>query len=321
MKKNRSNIKTKRYNYDKHEATFGEMKVTDFGNPLYYGLHMDGGRAKVDIKRMRKVKRLNIPDDVYAAASAIPRHTTYFLPKKLHRADYVCNQFYDTLQRLKYQWAEYKEAFKAVQSPEDVAENVRLEQLAVGYFDNEEATVNGMLAGFKRTNTYNMLWVSQCSQFILQIATELDALLLRKCRQLGFSEKDVSRGKLHTFLHGTVHGRYQVEKLKNYDIYNKFFTINNMLKHNSEDLFEKVKTSYSDMLLTTEYKNGEMSQYYLKIGGEFIESMLNELNAFYEELCEKFLDEDVTQARWNYDDYFISKVNKAIEDITNPLGA
>lgn len=73
------------------------------------------------------------------------------------------------------------------------------------------------------------------------------------------------------------------------------------------------------MLRTDKYRNGEMSQYYLKVGDEYIEKMLVELLSFYEALCSEFFDEDVESAEWNYDDYFAEKVKQAIREITNPL--
>jgi hypothetical protein len=82
-----------------------------------------------------------------------------------------------------------------------------------------------------------------------------------------------------------------------------------------------MQKNYPEMLLTDSYRNGEMSQYYLKIGDEYIESMLEELLSFYEDLCSDFFDEDVEAADWNYDDYFAEKVKQAINEITNPLGA
>ena len=73
------------------------------------------------------------------------------------------------------------------------------------------------------------------------------------------------------------------------------------------------------MLLTDHYTNGELSQYYLKIGDEYIQTMLSELVPFYENLCSEFFGEDPEQTKWNYDDYFVGIVKQTIEDNTNPL--
>ena len=84
----------------------------------------------------------------------------------------------------------------------------------------------------------------------------------------------------------------------------------NLLKHNSENLFVKVRENYPDMLLTKTYRNGEMSMYYLKIGNDYIEKMLNDLRTFYEDVGETFFGEDKDESSWNYDEYFTNEVRE-----------
>lgn len=314
-KKNRNRTK---HDYSKYAGKWNDVEIPST-DEKYYGLHREGNRVKIDVKRMKKVGVLEIPDEVFEMVSAIPRNTIYFLPKRVHRHDYVVNQFRDKLVELRISWNEFKTAFSAIESPSDKALRVTTEQINLGYSDYEEASISGIIAGAKRSSTYNKLWVSQCAQFIHQMATELDALMLRKCVYLGYARKDVTRGSMHDYLNGTMKGRMQVEKLFGYDTYSKFFMIWNMLKHNSEDLFEKMQKNYPDMLLTSTYRNGELSQYYMKIGNEYIEEMLDKLLEFYEALCRDVFEENIDYAAWNYDDYFADKVKKAIEDLTNPL--
>lgn len=318
MKKKNRNASSKVHDYSKYASKWNGVTIPS-DDERYYGIHRDGNRIKIDIKRMKKLGTSGVPASVLDAASAIPRNTTYFLPKRLHRQDYVINQFRDKIQELSEAWKEYKLAFLKIISPADVAEQVRTERLNLGIDENEDATAAGIIAGAKRQSTYNRLWISQCAQFIHQMATELDALMLRKCVYLGFAEKEVTRGKMHTYLNGTMKGRAKIEALKGYDVYAKFFTVWNMLKHNSEDLFEKIQKNYPDMLLTTQYHNGEMSQYYLKIGDDYIEKMLVDLLPFYEDLCTRIFEENVGEANWNYDDYFLEKVRQTMREISNPL--
>ena len=309
----------KRYDYSKHEITWSHTKIGE-NCEEYYGLHRDGARVKIDIKRMKKVKDSGVPEDVLDAASQIPRNTMYFQPKRIHRHDYVVNQFRDKIAELQAQWQEFKCAFEKIDSPADVADRVRVGRLMDGVMEYDEACEAAMMAGFKRQGVYRQLWLSQCSQFILQMATELDALLLRKCRYLGFAEKKVTRGALHTYLHGTQKGRVRMDDLVGFkNVYSKFFDVYNFLKHNSEDLFEKVRAEYPDMLLTDTYHNGEMAFQCLKIGDAYIEQMLKDLLPFYEALCREFFDEDPDMATWNYDDYFIEIVRDTINAIENPF--
>ena len=240
MKKKNRNPHSKVHDYSKYASKWNGVEIPS-DDERYYGIHRDGNRVKIDIKRMKKIGTSGVPIKVLDAASALPRNTTYFLPKRLHRHDYVINQFRDKLAELTTSWREYKTAFGTITSPSDIAEQTRLERLHTGLDDNEDATVAGIPSGAKRQTTYNKLWISQCAQFIHQMATELDALMLRKCVYLGFAEKEVTRGKMHTYLNGTMKGRARIESLKGYDVYAKFFTVWNMLKHNSEDLLRRCK--------------------------------------------------------------------------------
>lgn len=308
-KPNRTHNK-KVYQYDAKAAR---------GEYAYYGIHKDGQRLKIDFKRMKKICLQEGPSElveIAKKASQIPRNTTYFVPAKKKRTDYIVNEFRDKINALREQWWELKGAFQHIKSPEKISDEYRLDAIAKTSCadDMEDIDVEAMMAGMRRIAPYQKLEVSVCAQFIQQMATELDAIMLRKCRYLGFNpskEEQISRPQMHTYLHGYVHGAWNVEDVPNYqDVYRKFFTVWNLLKHNSENLFDKVKSNYPDMLLTETYRNGEMSMYYLKIGNDYIEKMLDDLKAFYEDLCERFFGEDKEKSRWNYDDYFIAVIDE-----------
>lgn len=285
----------------------------------FYGIHINGDRIKIDSKRMKKICGCEGPNELYEAAlkiAEIPRNTAYFVPKKKKKLDYVTNEFRAKIDSLREQWNELKKAFVNVKTPEQVTEEYRLNAIAKTCHseDIEEIDVTAMMKGIERINAYERIEISVCSQFIHQMATELDAIMLRKCRFLGFDpdkENQIKRNDMHTYLHGWVHGAYKIEDIQNYkEVYRKFFTVWNLLKHNSENLFYKVKENYPDMLLTNSYRNGEMSMYYLKIGNDYIEKMLDDLKVFYEDVGEKFFGEDKEESKWNYDEYFTGVIHE-----------
>ena len=290
---------------------------TSPGDLEYFGIHKNGDRIKIDVKRMKKICEKNGPRELYEAAlkiSDIPRNTAYFIPKKRKRLDYVTNEFRQKMDTLREQWHELKNAFGNVKTPAQVAEDYRFNAICytANSDDYDEIATEAIMEGMKREIPYRNLLISVCAQFVHQMATELDAIMLRKCRFLGYNpskEQQIKRDHLHTYLHGYVGGRCKIEDLPGYEsVYQKFFMIWNMLKHNSENLFDKVKSKYPDMLLTETYRNGEMSMYYLKIGNDYIEKMLDELNTFYEDVCEHFFGESKSESNWNYDEYFINAV-------------
>jgi len=128
--------------------------------------------------------------------------------------------------------------------------------------------------------------------------------MLYEARVLGYNYPDVNRNKLETFIEGTVHGRRKVAELRHFKAYNDFFTVWNFIKHNSVELFEKVKERCPEMLLSDTYKNGQLSQYFLKIDDSYVDSVLNGLGLFF--------DENTEYSKWNYDDYFTGIIQKTI---------
>lgn len=319
MKKKRRNPKAAVKDYSKYYGQYAGHTVHDATNPEFYGLMKKDGRIKIDIKRMKKVKVSGVPAEVLDAASQIPRNTTYFTPKKVHRHDYVCNRFRDALSTLRQKWTENKRAFEEVTTPREQADAVRISCLTDGIYEYEEAQEKGTLAGIARMQPCYELQVALHANFVHQIASEMMALMLYEARMLGYNYPDVSRNKLETFIEGTTYGRHKVTDLPHFSVYNNFYTIWNFIKHNSEELFEKVRARCPEMLLTDQYRNGQLSQYILKIDDAYIERILNDLALFYDEFCEAFFGEKPDEAKWNYDDYFVKKVHDTIETIINPL--
>ena len=292
---------------------------TSPGDLEYFGIHKNGDRIKIDVKRMKKICEKNGPRELYEVAlkiSDIPRNTAYFIPKKRKRLDYVTNEFRQKIDTLREQWHEIRKAFENIKTPKQVTDEYRLDALSYtsSSDDYDEIEIDAMMAGIKREASYFNLEASVCAQFIHQMATELDAIMLRKCRYLGFNppvERQVTRDIMHTYIESQINGRCSIDELPNHkEVYRKFFMIWNLLKHNSENLFVKVQENYPDMLLTKTYRNGEMSMYYLKIGNDYIEKMLNDLRTFYEDVAETFFGEDKEESLWNYDEFFVDEVRE-----------
>lgn len=319
MKKKKRNPKATAKDYSRFYGSFAGHTVADTTKPEYYGLMKKDGRVKIDLKRMKKVKISGVPEEVLNAASQIPRNTTYFTPAKVHRHDYVCNRFRDALTTLQKKWRENKLAFSEITTPKETENRVRTASLMDGIYDYEEAAEKGTLDGMKRARPYYELEVALHANFIHQIASEMTALMLYEARVLGYSYPEVSRNKLETFIEGTTYGKHKISDLLHFTVYNNFYTVWNFLKHNSEELFTKVKERCPEMLLSGAYKNGQLSQYILKIDDEYIEKTLTDLGLFYDEFCEAFFGENPEMATWNYDDYFTEHIRMAIREENNPL--
>ncbi len=192
-----------------------------------------------------------------------------------------------------------------ITTQKETENRVRTASLMDGIYDYEETAEKGTLAGMKRVQPYYELEVALHANFIHQIASEMTAFMLYEARVLGYSYPEVSRNKLETFIEGTTYGKHKISDLPHFTVYNNFYTGWNFLKHNSEELFAKVKDRCPEMLLSGAYKNGQLSQYILKIDDEYIEKTLTNLGLFYDEFCEAFFGENPEMANWNYDTMMI----------------
>ncbi len=315
----KKNRKRKIYNYDKHAQEFGGY-LYPMDDERYYGIHREKGRVGIDIKRMKKVCTSFIPEEVLNKASAIPRNTVYFYPAKYYKMGYTCNVFRALIADLKNKWCENKKAFQTILTPSQAQENARIGLLADGILDFDEAGLEAAYYGIKRMQPYYELKISFNAQFIHDMASELLAKMLYQAKQLGYDYEDVTRNKLETYLEGTIKKRTTFEELPHFRAYNIFLGVWNFLKHNSVELFEKVKARSPELLLTDTYKNGQLAKYILKIDDEYIEKTLDELQKFYDEFSEAFFGDNLDFADWNYSEYFIQSVEEEIESIRNPLG-
>lgn len=109
----------------------------------------------------------------------------------------------------------------------------------------------------------------------------------------------------------------KVDELENYDAYNMLNKINNFLKHNSISSYLDLKRYYPDNVASKEngtanieYENGMYAGDWIIIKDGYIDDLLKELRKFFTAYCKEIVKENVEDAKWNYDDYFINAFNE-----------
>lgn len=135
----------------------------------------------------------------------------------------------------------------------------------------------------------------------------------------GWQEKNFSRNVFYNFKNIK---ETKVKSLKSFDAYNKLYAIWNFLKHNSLSTYEALKNSYPEAMIEADrkYAQGELALSYINFDETLINTLLTELKEFFIAYCNLTFDENYESAQWNYNDWFLEKVNDEIESITNPLG-
>ena len=289
----------------------------EYSNRGYYGLFMKSGRVKLDTKRYKKF--FKIPDNKIEH-----RKSVYYTPSRIHRHDYLSNIFSDKLLQLKKLWInEFSKAIDIIKTPKQVEDDVRMSNLMDGVLDYDEAGMTGLFAGIKRQNQYRFVIKSIYAQFFQQMMAEINALSLRVMVSQGYKSEDFSKKAFDIFIQGKQKSnQIQFPDFDNYYIFDRAYLVWNFLKHNSLRSYDELKRKYPEMIYdpNNNYKNGDLTLTVLKIDERYILDCLDNLHKFFDEVCERGFDENIKDAKWDYDDYFIEQVDLEIEGITNPLG-
>ena len=289
----------------------------EYDNRGHYGLFIKSGRVKLDTKRYKKFFKL--PDNKIEH-----RKSVYYTPNKIHRHDYLSNIFSDKLLELKKLWLnEFSKAIDIIKTPKQIEDDVRTVNLMDGVLDYDEANMSGMLANIRRQKPYKFVIKSIYAQFFQQMMAEINALSLRVMVSQGYKSEDFSKKAFDIFIQGKQKSnQIQFPDFDNYYIFDRAYLVWNFLKHNSLRSYDELKRKYPEMIYdpNNKYQNGDLALTVLKIDERYILDCLNNLHKFFDEVCERGFDENIKDAKWDYDDYFIEQVDLEIEGITNPLG-
>ena len=289
----------------------------EYDNRGHYGLFIKSGRVKLDTKRYKKFFKL--PDNKIEH-----RKSVYYTPSRIRKYDYLSNIFSDKLLQLKRLWInEFSKAIDIIKTPKQVEDDVRTVNLMDGVLDYDEANMSGMLANIRRQKPYKFVIKSIYAQFFQQMMAEINALSLRVMVSQGYKSEDFSKKAFDIFIQGKQKSnQIQFPDFDNYYIFDRAYLVWNFLKHNSLRSYDELKRKYPEMIydLNNNYKNGDLALTVLKIDERYILDCLDNLHKFFDEVCERGFDENIKDAKWDYDDYFIEQVDLEIEGITNPLG-
>jgi hypothetical protein len=284
----------------------------------YYGLLIKNGVLRIDPKRLKKTTRIN--NHIYEEMNK-PRKTVYFIPQKINKDDYMCNIFRSTINQLKSFWVdEFKYALRAIKTPSEAKNKAYSGHFALtGILDYDEVGMYANMSALNRSYDYAFVIQSMIGQFIHQMVSTIEAVTIRVIKLQGYDKSKFNRDYFDAFVQGRKKG-LKLEDIHGYLDYDKLYHVWNFLKHNSSDIYDKIKNKYPEMLYDEEYSGGELAVSVLKIDKNYITEALKKIEIFFDNLCLKVFEEDVVNADWNYNDFFIKYVNNEIEFINNPLG-
>ena len=317
----KSTHKVERFDYSKYESNsyYGSDYLKEYE---FWGLHPKSGRIHIDTKRYAKACEMIGIEDFMPKGMFANRSTPYFIPAKQHKYDYIINVFNDLLDDFQRDWeSEYKPIFKMIKTPKEEYENTRLSQLAYtsDIDDLEDIEFNSLMSSIKREKKYRHVVQSLYCQFIQKLAIETDRIMLIAMCKLGYKGTDYNFNSFVKFSDGLARNRKgkKINQLDKYNAYNMLHKINNFLKHNTISSYLDLKKYYPDNVASKEngtanieYENGMFAGDWIIIKDGYIDDLLKKLRKFFKSYCEEIVKENVEDAKWNYDDYFINAFNE-----------
>ncbi|MDE6275415.1 MAG: hypothetical protein K2M75_02625 [Clostridia bacterium] len=314
--------KTRNKDIELYEYLDYEYSVDDY---RYWGLFFNKkGRLMVDPKRFQKMIGRNFSQDILKVINN--RNTHYFYPKTLNYVKCNIGYFYDTIYEINDEW-------KKIYLPliEREVERIKKEEpLTIADDYNFMCGISSSIAAQARANFINAmrnadynrnreyLLKSLYAQFFHQMMSKTEAVSVRVLTKNKAMKDRFDR----TVLYATAYNcNKSIEQLENYADYDKAYCIWNFIKHNSQSTYLTLKSRYQEVLIDTQYSQGEMAFLYIKFDNDLIQNLIDGLRKFFEEYCELVhSDENYRESQWNYDDYFISIADYEINKINNPLG-
>ncbi|MFI3167156.1 MAG: hypothetical protein R3Y32_03460 [Bacillota bacterium] len=296
---------------------FDYTKIESREDLKYFGIHKKCGRVIIDTDRYQEILEEDGIDKFLPVGLFADSNVSYFTPNKVKRHDYKINIFRDLIYKLKNDWfEEYKPIFQTIKSPDEVYNSTFLDALSVTGCSEDYDSVQeeAVMAKIKRIPTYNWILQNLYCSFISKITAEIDRYAFIVMAEMGYKSTDFSMLSFFQFSDGLQkdNNGIKINKLKKYNAYNMLHKINNFLKHNSIDSYNELKKYYPDNVRSLKkdtaksaYQNGMFAGDWIVIKDEYIDNIFDSLILFFEDYCRKFLNEDMDDSMWNYDEYFL----------------
>lgn len=299
-----------------------------YDDTRYYGVFIsktgDKRRVKIDIERYDK--KIGLSEKQLDIMKA--RRTHYYIPSKRQWENYNCNLIIPLIKDILKEWEQdyrplIEKEIKAIQAKQYTPGDDDL--FTSGIVDHEEACTNtlmrSMRAEAKAQEKRIKLYMSLYAQFFHQMASKIEARTIKILSKNGFESDKFSRKDLYQFKGKTDE---QIKSLKSFIDYDKMYCIWHFIKHNSLSTYNKLKENYPEVLAKLKdgaaYEAGDMAYWYISFNNELITNILTGVSEFFKNYCKFVFKEDYDRAQWDYEEYFISKINEEIETLRNPLG-
>ena len=291
----------------------------------YYGLFLKGKdhRVQIDPKRFKNFSK--ITNDMKKVMDK--RNGKFFHPGRPSIHDYNINFMLSHFYSIKNEWektnlpiihqavGKFEPLKKTTLNPSES------DLFQSGIIDYEEAQERSLLqtvtlnrlAAYQQKLLFNTLY----AQNFHQLASQIDALLLKTLTRNGYEGDSFKRNVLYAF---KGNKEKNVKELDGFMEYDQMYAIWNFIKHNSLSTYKTLKKKYPDVVIDDDYSQGELGCHFIHFSENLINTVLDGNQRFIINYCQLVFDEDPEEAKWNSDQYFKQEVGFHINEYIDPLG-
>lgn len=302
----------------------------------YAGFHLKDGKNHIDTKRLIK---LGYKDKFPESLFSKPRNTHYFIPKYKTRYEYAVNRLIDTVDNLTTDWnVDYKDAIGGLKTPKQAQDEEYLNIISgtTSSEDIDVASFNSIMAGVKRSYKYTEVVASIHYQYIQKMFIDFFRSIMLVLKDKGFAiEDDFDYKDLIQYAQkqlGTANDINPFLSLPHFKYFDLLRCINNFLKHNTIRAYRSLAESGDKYIddeqkhflslhvlkekeVRRKYETGMYAGSWLRLKPSYVDDTLNNLREFSKELCQLLYNEDANEASWNYDDYLVEQLKKAMIEL------
>lgn len=200
-----------------------------------------------------------------------------------------------------------------------------------GILESDEIHTNAIMSQMMKQvevdSKREILFINMYIQFFHQMVAKMEASTIKVLTMNGYKDSRFDRNKFYKFKDKKCD---RIKSLDGFQSYDTMYAIWNFVKHNSLSTFEtaikvcpevilKVKDNKGNKQLP-QFKQGDLAIHYLMLSPKLIVELLDGVGEFFKAYCEYVFNENYEEAQWNYEEYFLSRANREIEGLRNPLG-
>ena len=274
----------------------------------YYGVLTKDGRVLLDTERFRQF--IPLPDEKIGQQGE-----KYYTPSKVHMEDYFCNCLGRGIAYTRDLWdGECSSAIKALETTGKAEAKARFDALCrcKDFDDSMKKEQEALIESMTGAEEYRFVIRSICISFFERMMSKLEDYCFDALSTRGYSDPRFTRKAFERFVEEKQ--SLPLQQFDTFPVYDEAYCVWNFLKRPSVMTYNALKRKYPNRVIDLKGHRikGSPDLYFLKIDKKYITYFLDHIGAFYDEVSTRVFGENLSDAKWDYDTYFVVQGIQAI---------